>query len=54
MRVRVGRRRGGYVELAHAVGAAGKIVIAPECGPEVLKCPTRLRAGTSQKMVLTC
>jgi N-acetylmuramic acid 6-phosphate etherase len=29
-----------------------KIVIAPEVGPEVLTGSTRLKAGTSQKMVL--
>jgi N-acetylmuramic acid 6-phosphate etherase len=31
---------------------AAKIVIAPEVGPEVLTGSTRLKAGTSQKMVL--
>jgi N-acetylmuramic acid 6-phosphate etherase len=34
------------------VGRLAKIVIAPEVGPEVLTGSTRLRAGTSQKMVL--
>jgi N-acetylmuramic acid 6-phosphate etherase len=34
------------------VGRAAKIVIAPEVGPEVLTGSTRLKAGTSQKMVL--
>jgi N-acetylmuramic acid 6-phosphate etherase len=34
------------------VGKLAKIVIAPEVGPEVLTGSTRLKAGTSQKMVL--
>jgi len=34
------------------VGRLAKIVIAPEVGPEVLTGSTRLKAGTSQKMVL--
>jgi N-acetylmuramic acid 6-phosphate etherase len=35
------------------VGRLAKIVIAPEVGPEVLTGSTRLKAGTSQKMVLS-
>src|SRR5260370_23894144 len=34
------------------VGRLAKIVVAPEVGPEVLTGSTRLKAGTSQKMVL--
>jgi len=34
------------------VGRLAKIVIAPEVGPELLTGSTRLKAGTSQKMVL--
>src|SRR5258706_5015486 len=34
------------------VGRLAKIVIAPEDGPEVLTGSTRLKAGTSQKMLL--
>jgi N-acetylmuramic acid 6-phosphate etherase len=34
------------------VGRMAKIVIAPEVGPEVLTGSTRLKAGSSQKMVL--
>jgi N-acetylmuramic acid 6-phosphate etherase len=34
------------------LGRMAKIVIAPEVGPEVLTGSTRLKAGTSQKMVL--
>ena len=34
------------------VGRLAKIVIAPKVGPEVLTGSTRLKAGTSQKMVL--
>src|SRR5260370_19740096 len=34
------------------VARVAKIVIAPEVGPEVLTGSTRLKAGTSQKMVL--
>jgi len=35
-----------------AAARLAKIVIAPEVGPEVLTGSTRLKAGTSQKMVL--
>jgi len=38
--------------LSMPVGRLAKIVIAPEVGPEVLTGSTRLKAGTSQKMVL--
>jgi len=38
--------------LRMSVGRVAKIVIAPEVGPEVLTGSTRLKAGTSQKMVL--
>jgi N-acetylmuramic acid 6-phosphate etherase len=34
------------------VGRVARIVIAPEVGPEVWRGSTRLKAGTSQKMVL--
>jgi N-acetylmuramic acid 6-phosphate etherase len=34
------------------LGRLAKIVISPEVGPEVLTGSTRLKAGTSQKMVL--
>src|SRR5207245_916004 len=34
------------------VGRLARVVIAPEVGPEVLTGSTRLKAGTSQKMVL--
>lgn len=34
------------------IGRIAEIVIAPEVGPEVLTGSTRLKAGTSQKMVL--
>jgi N-acetylmuramic acid 6-phosphate etherase len=34
------------------LGRLAEIVIAPEVGPEVLTGSTRLKAGTSQKMVL--
>jgi len=51
------RRRGARTvavtsNLRMAVGRLAKIVIAPEVGPEVLTGSTRLKAGTSQKMVL--
>jgi N-acetylmuramic acid 6-phosphate etherase len=51
------RRRGATTiavtsNLQVPVGRLAKIVIAPEVGPEVLTGSTRLKAGTSQKMVL--
>ncbi len=51
------RRRGATAvaltsNLRMPVGRLAKIVIAPEVGPEVLTGSTRLKAGTSQKMVL--
>jgi N-acetylmuramic acid 6-phosphate etherase len=51
------RRRGATTvavtsNLRMPVGRLAKIVIAPEVGPEVLTGSTRLKAGTSQKMVL--
>jgi N-acetylmuramic acid 6-phosphate etherase len=51
------RRRGAITvavtsNLRMPVGQVAKIVIAPEVGPEVLTGSTRLKAGTSQKMVL--
>ncbi len=51
------RRRGATTvavtsNLHMPVGRLAKIVIAPEVGPEVLTGSTRLKAGTSQKMVL--
>jgi N-acetylmuramic acid 6-phosphate etherase len=51
------RRRGAMTvavtsNMRVAVGRLAKIVIAPEVGPEVLTGSTRLKAGTSQKMVL--
>jgi N-acetylmuramic acid 6-phosphate etherase len=51
------RRRGAVTvavtsNLRMPVGRLAKIVIAPEVGPEVLTGSTRLKAGTSQKMVL--
>ena len=51
------RRRGATTvavtsNLRMPVGRLAKIVIAPEVGPEVLAGSTRLKAGTSQKMVL--
>jgi N-acetylmuramic acid 6-phosphate etherase len=51
------RRRGARTvavtsNLRMAVGRLAKIIIAPEVGPEVLTGSTRLKAGTSQKMVL--
>jgi N-acetylmuramic acid 6-phosphate etherase len=51
-------RKGGAATVAVTsnlrmpVGRLAKIVIAPEVGPEVLTGSTRLKAGTSQKMVL--
>jgi N-acetylmuramic acid 6-phosphate etherase len=55
--LRFARRRGATTvavtsNLREAVGRLAKIVIAPEVGPEVLTGSTRLKAGTSQKMVL--
>jgi N-acetylmuramic acid 6-phosphate etherase len=51
------RRRGATTvavtsNLRMPVGRLAQIVIAPEVGPEVLTGSTRLKAGTSQKMVL--
>jgi N-acetylmuramic acid 6-phosphate etherase len=51
------RRRGATTvavtsNLRMPVGRLAKIVIAPEVGPEMLTGSTRLKAGTSQKMVL--
>lgn len=51
------RRRGATTvavtsNLRMPVGRLAKILIAPEVGPEVLTGSTRLKAGTSQKMVL--
>src|SRR5207302_448791 len=51
------RRRGATTvavtsNLRMPVGQLAKIVIAPEVGPEVLTGSTRLKAGTSQKMVV--
>jgi len=51
------RRRGATTvavtsNLRMPVGRLARIVIAPEVGPEVLTGSTRLKAGTSQKMVL--
>src|SRR5438094_364308 len=51
------RKRGAMAvavtsNLRMPVGRLAKIVIAPEVGPEVLTGSTRLKAGTSQKMVL--
>ncbi len=51
------RKRGAMTvavtsNLRMPVGRPAKIVIAPEVGPEVLTGSTRLKAGTSQKMVL--
>jgi N-acetylmuramic acid 6-phosphate etherase len=51
------RRRGAMTvavtsNLRMPVGRLAKILIAPEVGPEVLTGSTRLKAGTSQKMVL--
>jgi N-acetylmuramic acid 6-phosphate etherase len=55
--LRFARRRGATTvavtsNLRVPVGRLAKIVIAPEVGPEVLTGSTRLKAGTSQKMVL--
>src|SRR5947209_5395613 len=55
--LRCARRRGATTvavtsNLRMPVGRLAKIVIAPEVGPEVLTGSTRLKAGTSQKMVL--
>jgi N-acetylmuramic acid 6-phosphate etherase len=55
--LRFARRRGATTvavtsNLRMPVGRLAKIVIAPEVGPEVLTGSTRLKAGTSQKMVL--
>ncbi|HEY6264780.1 MAG TPA: N-acetylmuramic acid 6-phosphate etherase [Candidatus Acidoferrum sp.] len=55
--LRFARRRGAMTvavtsNLRMPMGRLAKIVIAPEVGPEVLTGSTRLKAGTSQKMVL--
>ena len=55
--LRCARKRGATTvavtsNLRMPVGLLAKIVIAPEVGPEVLTGSTRLKAGTSQKMVL--
>jgi N-acetylmuramic acid 6-phosphate etherase len=55
--LRFARKRGATTvavtsNLRVPVGRLAKIVIAPEVGPEVLTGSTRLKAGTSQKMVL--
>ena len=55
--LRFARRRGATTVAATSnlrmqLGRLAKIVIAPEVGPEVLTGSTRLKAGTSQKMVL--
>jgi N-acetylmuramic acid 6-phosphate etherase len=55
--LRFARRRGATTvavtsNLRMPLGQLAKIVIAPEVGPEVLTGSTRLKAGTSQKMVL--
>src|SRR5438309_8591628 len=55
--LRCARKRGATTvavtsNLRVPVGRLAKIVIAPEVGPEVLTGSTRLKAGTSQKMVL--
>src|SRR5882724_3224742 len=55
--LRFARRRGATTvavtsNLRMPLGQVAKIVIAPEVGPEVLTGSTRLKAGTSQKMVL--
>src|SRR5204863_3013372 len=54
---RCARKRGATTvavtsNLRMPVGRLAKVVIAPEVGPEVLTGSTRLKAGTSQKMVL--
>jgi len=56
-RAQYARKRGATTvavtsNLRMPVGRLAKIVIAPEVGPEVLTGSTRLKAGTSQKMVL--
>jgi len=55
--LRFARKRGATTvavtsNLRMPLGRLAKIVIAPEVGPEVLTGSTRLKAGTSQKMVL--
>ena len=55
--LRYARRRGAMTVAITAnrrmpVARLAKIVIAPEVGPEVVTGSTRLKAGTSQKMVL--
>jgi len=55
--LRFARKRGATTvavtsNLRVPVGRLAKIMIAPEVGPEVLTGSTRLKAGTSQKMVL--
>ena len=55
--LRCARKRGATTvavtsNLRMPVGRLAKVVIAPEVGPEVLTGSTRLKAGTSQKMVL--
>lgn len=55
--MRFAHRRGAMTiavtsNLRMPLGRMAKIVIAPEVGPEVLTGSTRLKAGTSQKMVL--
>jgi N-acetylmuramic acid 6-phosphate etherase len=55
--LRFARKRGAMTvavtsNLRMPLGRLAKIVIAPEVGPEVLTGSTRLKAGTSQKMVL--
>jgi N-acetylmuramic acid 6-phosphate etherase len=55
--MRFARRRGATTvaltsNLRMPLGRMAQIVIAPEVGPEVLTGSTRLKAGTSQKMVL--
>ena len=55
--MRFARRRGATTiavtsNLRMPLGQMAKIVIAPDVGPEVLTGSTRLKAGTSQKMVL--
>jgi N-acetylmuramic acid 6-phosphate etherase len=55
--LRFARKRGATTiavtsNLRMPLGRLAKTVIAPEVGPEVLTGSTRLKAGTSQKMVL--
>src|SRR5947207_5163778 len=55
--LRCARKRGATTvavtsKLRMPVGRLAQVVIAPEVGPEVLTGSTRLKAGTSQKMVL--